>query len=1057
MKRLLPKLTVLLLVLIAAICAFAACTKPTVTEISVHTKPQTVYVLGHELNLSGGMLTVVDGDNTEQIPLDSDGVSVSGYDKDKLGSQELTIEYKGKTTQLTVNVVPRMIAENADTDYFVGEKLNRNKGRIRITRDDGTNFTVDLNSAALTLGSFNSSAVGEVTVTAHYGSGSESYDGTISLKVHNVDSVEPTRPSKLSYGSHEGAIDLKGGYLTVKGDGISKHVELTEDMIEGFDLSVVSIDHRTEQQTVTVRYLGRTFPFSITITFSNVSLIQQRIAELAELDWTGTAPPEYTHEQGEAALEAISLYMNLSNADKAYIEVSDLDNIARLASVHGLTEWKAAVAEYPGLFTIENSLVYFTPTTYEGAKQEYAKLQNADQPIFTLAAKLDSIQKQFPDIKIIGEVTIAYYLSLRYTSDTIKGVVPMLQYMISLYEALADIPDDVTLTDLPKYSAQIGRAHSYLANSRYKDLSDRYIYDYVSSWRTEDDYFDIIYAYYCFNSESVEIARTTINMIKDIHLYGDLEKLFMTISDTIAQLNSIRNGYENDTTQFLYLYNSSLKLASELSQSDDVMIKELFPFLTFNNLISVNGSPVSVSFYQILDYIRTDTPGYLYFNYGMLGDEEFTRLLNEYVRIFTDVRLIDGYFQSETYEADIAQLFKHFVETSPSRQYNFIMSINAYYNWDSFPGLALDYSQTFYSYFTALIANHYDGVLPESAKPIFAKLLLALEYTTQRTEAGLKEFDAIMKEVESAYGELNTADKATFNEHADFLYEKYIELYKSLQQTEEPDLGDYEEKFAELEQTIGYLFMMEEYVSQGLPTYSFIFAAYEKAQAIADDLIATAPDDIVYIYYNQTYPIYKFNCTMEMALYYARSVYISHLTSLSVRLDGEYLIYDLYSQSHLQGFMADAFYVMFGNLFTDSTNPDAESQFKEPDKVVQAMKSFRELSSFDKALFLALDGDMDIYRGGLRQFFKENFSTEGYTVATRFLDLEDVYVDYANHPEGSYELVDGSTRTFREDFEEAMQRLTAAYGQLEGDDLDAFDSYLLEAYNYYLEIYENLD
>ena len=62
-----------------------------------HTPKQT-YVLGQELNFANTLLTVETNGTTETVAMDADGVTVSGYDKDKLGEQTVTVSYKDKTT-----------------------------------------------------------------------------------------------------------------------------------------------------------------------------------------------------------------------------------------------------------------------------------------------------------------------------------------------------------------------------------------------------------------------------------------------------------------------------------------------------------------------------------------------------------------------------------------------------------------------------------------------------------------------------------------------------------------------------------------------------------------------------------------------------------------------------------------------------------------------------------------------------------------------------------------------------------------------------------------------
>lgn len=130
----------LLILLLCTLFAFAAC-GPNVTEISIdrNNMPQTVFVLGNDLDLSKGKLKV---NGSSSISMNSPEVTVSGYNKNQEGTQTLTISYGGKTTELTITVVPRFRpAENYI--YFIGEEYADAQPRLNITRDDGTQITVN--------------------------------------------------------------------------------------------------------------------------------------------------------------------------------------------------------------------------------------------------------------------------------------------------------------------------------------------------------------------------------------------------------------------------------------------------------------------------------------------------------------------------------------------------------------------------------------------------------------------------------------------------------------------------------------------------------------------------------------------------------------------------------------------------------------------------------------------------------------------------------------------------------------------------------------------------
>ena len=128
----------LVCLLVLSLLAFAV-SCGSVKELKVEKEPQRTYVLGSELNLSGGSLSA-DG---KSVSMTSEDVTVEGYDKDKEGEQTLTFTYKGVKTGMSVTVVPR-IRTAEQYIYFVGESMDAVALRMRVTKDDGTARTLDL-------------------------------------------------------------------------------------------------------------------------------------------------------------------------------------------------------------------------------------------------------------------------------------------------------------------------------------------------------------------------------------------------------------------------------------------------------------------------------------------------------------------------------------------------------------------------------------------------------------------------------------------------------------------------------------------------------------------------------------------------------------------------------------------------------------------------------------------------------------------------------------------------------------------------------------------------
>jgi len=105
--------------------------------IKDYNKPRTTFVQGQEPDFSSGVLTVIIDGNETDVPLTDPEVSITGYDKNTLGKQTVTVTYKDKSTTIEVNVVARMVADGFKSNYFVGDSFDNSQGKLKITKDDG--------------------------------------------------------------------------------------------------------------------------------------------------------------------------------------------------------------------------------------------------------------------------------------------------------------------------------------------------------------------------------------------------------------------------------------------------------------------------------------------------------------------------------------------------------------------------------------------------------------------------------------------------------------------------------------------------------------------------------------------------------------------------------------------------------------------------------------------------------------------------------------------------------------------------------------------------------
>ena len=178
----------LIVILAGALFALAGCGK-VVTGISVKNLDsiQSVYVKGQDMDLGSISLSVRSNNGETTVTLADSDVRVSGYDKNTLGKQRVTAIYGGKSVSFNVTVVERIVAENYDVNYFIGDEFNRNKGRLKITENDGTSFTVPISSEEVTVFGFDSSEEAKpLIVDVIYEKGSKKYFGTLSVNIYSA-------------------------------------------------------------------------------------------------------------------------------------------------------------------------------------------------------------------------------------------------------------------------------------------------------------------------------------------------------------------------------------------------------------------------------------------------------------------------------------------------------------------------------------------------------------------------------------------------------------------------------------------------------------------------------------------------------------------------------------------------------------------------------------------------------------------------------------------------------------------------------------------------------
>ena len=1033
MKKL-SKILLLTLLLALSVLMIASCTKPD-ADIDVSVKedalPQLQYVAGKDLDLSAGVLLVTENGTTTEIPMNSPDVTVTGYDKDKVGEQTITLQYKEKTLTLNVTVVSRMVALEYTADYLVGDSFDNSKGRLKITRDDGTTYTVPLSNASVTIEGFNSSsATTDLALTARYSVNGDEYTAGFSVSVYAVESVDIHRPNKVSYNSHEGGLDVAGGYLTLKGNGgkLTKDVTITADMVSGFDLSAVNETNTPLTQTLTVTYDGNTYNYDVKLVYTDISLFNKNAAKYTSIVWTGTTLPTITEADGKLALEMMELYLDMTKAEKSYVSTSDALNVARAAMAYGYVKWNAELAKYESVFEMTaTGAVSLVCESYTAVDDSIDALASADNVLYTMAPTLIKLSEEFSSESLITNVKFADCVVIE--PSAIRNTVAELQFMTALYEKFAEIDDDWANQNIMTFETKIKSIYTFITESVYGDSAASQLYMLVSSWRTNDDAFDILYAYY-FEKNDMD----SITTLAGLRLPGELQDLFNSIAGAFNQISQLSALGVFDTSGFFYYYYKAVELSENVKTSNNAIIKELYNTLPLNGLLGMTDNSVQYKFDTLLEYFRTANGGsFQYYSASLLGVEAYNELLELYIKTLTKLLDEPGYEKSVEYDNAIKSIFNKYAALTPTQQLNFLSVLNAYYNY-GYPPFAFD-DQGDYAYmvslFNQLVNQHIREKLSAitGASAAYDNLVLAMEIYAQRAsyENWLAEFTTRMDSVISTFNGMSAADKAIFNAYLESAYVKYSDIRTRYNTgSTATDLGDWKDAFDALEEAIVNIDNAYYLLEQGYPVYNLLYNAYERAEAIVANILSGAPDAVKKAYYYDALYVVPSDTTGDSDLYYTydymlnlyRGIYVDCMCGFFAGSDN---YFDAYNNLGLGEFLNKTYDITWTFAWKYAFATESSLVFDRADSV-SVMEAFRALDRDSQVLFIVMEGDYGLYYESVVKFIAETYLQDAASVAYKMVELEQLML--VSDPEDAAALAS---------IEASLAALETLYTALSGD------------------------
>jgi len=1070
--------------------------------ITKNNMPQQVYVLGNDLNLAGGKLTVVIDGKRSEVPLTDPEVSISGYDKNKLGEQALTVTYKEQTTVLKVSVVPRISVAKYETSYFVGESFNEEKGELTITADNGESTFVSISDDAVSISGFDSASANEaLPLTITYDNGEVSYESTFTVGIYDALEVDFRAPNKKAYKSHDTALDVTGGYIALKNGDFVKYVTLTADMISGFDLSEATEANLETpvEQDLTVNYCGYEKTYEVQILFSSVSLINLRADEMSQLNWTSSElPAECTTEMGEDAMQAMELYFAMLPEELALVEEGAADHIAKVAAIYGLEKWQEAFASYKDAFYLsESGTLAWDCSDFNKTKEAYQKILNKDPILYNDATVLGQIAEQFAEVVFVEEGdTMADVLSVVYTPATIDEFAEQLQLMISLHETLSVVPDEWTLDMLKsQYSEAIQNAWVILFETKFKGLNFRSLYYLTSKWRTNNDYFDILYTYYYDMGDE---GMTKINAFKDLRLPGELETLYGYALSARNELVYMQQGMVGESVNFMRSYEEALLQKQAILNSNDSMMIDLYEKLEFDFLFSNGqGGYAQVTFDTMLSNFYRASFGYVQNFNTYLGIKNYEQLWDSFSAALKRASETEGYFKSEQYAQDAQGLLAAYLGLTPKQQLAFMGLIHPFYvpsatNPGRYPMSAWENDgEGTNSQFTFFIYNYYESVLPESTHEMFTELMLASESLANLMVAGgIESFFEHMENFATQRDRVISRNEQDWLDFQDIVgwvlfdmeaMETKFAPLKTGEATEPTHENLTDEELKDFENLLNacyeaYSMMMVYQMNAQRVNIAIVFyAQMEKVEEYSKKLLSSEDPRILNAYYFDNMYLKEpvvmpdgstatFGGSMDMLVFLVREEYTNALTSGGYTADE--LLYDAYQRINVKDFLQEASYIYFNYIYM-TLLPSGEENvvyFEDEEKMMSIQKAYREDLNDEQRYFLILmDSNIRIYHSSFVRFGKERNAKMG-KLLEQLCSLEFMYVYYMQHTDGeeggkSYKelLLEQyeDMKYFYTDLEETIEEEKLKDADKQNAQvlsaMDDFMRYFGEMYNYYVE------
>lgn len=215
-----------------------------------------------ELDLTGGQIKVnYNVGDSSLLDMTDENIEVRGFNPTKIGSQDITVDYKGNTTTFKVNVSEKQVVsivatQPTKTDYYIGQELDLSGVVVTATYNNDETKVIDIKDCDVS--SIDNTTVSEKEIVITYKSKITSI--TVNYKDLEISKVELVGTPKTEYveGSN---FDTEGLSLKVYYKEVSKTdlITITSDMYEAPDMSTIGV------KNVVINYKGFSVNYDIKV------------------------------------------------------------------------------------------------------------------------------------------------------------------------------------------------------------------------------------------------------------------------------------------------------------------------------------------------------------------------------------------------------------------------------------------------------------------------------------------------------------------------------------------------------------------------------------------------------------------------------------------------------------------------------------------------------------------------------------------------------------------------------------------------------------------------